>query len=122
MSRTTWCSRCQHDNLARMRFCGQCAAPLQAFPEPWELTHSHRVQARAAEGGGPAGCWLVLECGAVSYGKSVPYLPITELAPRQLDVDGLEVVLPGAADDDAIVGHVHARRGAVHPLLRFLPP
>jgi len=105
-----------------MRFCGQCAAPLQAFPEPWELTHSHRVQARAAEGGGPAGCWLVLECGAVSYGKSVPYLPITELAPRQLDVDGLEVVLPGAADDDAIVGHDHARRGAVRPRFRFLSP
>ena len=45
-----------------------------------------------------------------------------ELIPRDLDVDGLEVVLPRPADDDAIVGHVHARRGAVHPLLQFLPP
>jgi hypothetical protein len=44
-----------------------------------------------------------------------------ELVPRNLDVDGLEVVLPRPADDDAIVGHVHARRGAVHSLVRFLP-
>jgi hypothetical protein len=79
----------------------------------WELTHSHRVQARAAEGGGSAGCWFGLECGAVSYGKSAPYLPIIELVPRQLDVDGLEVVLLGATDDDAIAGHDHARRQAV---------
>jgi class 3 adenylate cyclase/tetratricopeptide (TPR) repeat protein len=34
----------------------------------WEFTRSHRVHG-----------WLVLESGAVSYGKATPYLPVIEL-------------------------------------------
>ena len=34
----------------------------------WELTHSHRAQA-----------WLILESGAVSYGKATPYLAVIDL-------------------------------------------
>ena len=34
----------------------------------WEFTHSHHTQK-----------WLVLECGAVSYGKTTAYLPVIDL-------------------------------------------
>ena len=34
----------------------------------WEFTRSHRTQG-----------WLVLESGSVSYGKTIPYLPVIEL-------------------------------------------
>jgi class 3 adenylate cyclase len=34
----------------------------------WEVTHSHRTAD-----------WLVLQAGAVSYGKATPYLPVIEL-------------------------------------------
>jgi AAA ATPase domain len=34
----------------------------------WESTHSHHVHG-----------WLVLESGAVPYGKTTPYLPVTDL-------------------------------------------
>ena len=34
----------------------------------WEFTHSHRSRG-----------WLVLETGAVSYGKATAYLPVIDL-------------------------------------------
>jgi tetratricopeptide (TPR) repeat protein len=34
----------------------------------WEVTHSHRTHS-----------WLILEAGAVSYGKAIPYLPVVSL-------------------------------------------
>jgi predicted ATPase len=34
----------------------------------WEVTHSHRTHG-----------WLILEAGAISYGKATPYLPVVSL-------------------------------------------
>jgi class 3 adenylate cyclase/tetratricopeptide (TPR) repeat protein len=46
----------------------------------WELTRSHRVQSASAAGGaGALESWRVVEAGAVSYGKTAPYLPVVEL-------------------------------------------
>jgi class 3 adenylate cyclase/tetratricopeptide (TPR) repeat protein len=42
----------------------------------WEFTHSHR-----AEG------WLLLESGAVSYGKSMPYRPVIDLLKTYLQIE-----------------------------------
>jgi class 3 adenylate cyclase/tetratricopeptide (TPR) repeat protein len=42
----------------------------------WELVHSHRTQV-----------WLVLESAAVSYGKSMPLLPVIDLLRRYFGVE-----------------------------------
>jgi class 3 adenylate cyclase/tetratricopeptide (TPR) repeat protein len=49
-----------------------------------ELTHSHGLEG-----------WLVLECGAVSYGKAMSYLPVVNLLKSYFEVedrDSLEVI------------------------------
>jgi class 3 adenylate cyclase/tetratricopeptide (TPR) repeat protein len=43
----------------------------------WEVTHSHRVHG-----------WLVLQAGAVSYGKTTSYLPVVELLKGYFAIDG----------------------------------
>jgi tetratricopeptide (TPR) repeat protein len=42
----------------------------------WELTHSHRVHG-----------WLILQSGAVSYGKATAYLPVIELLRGYFAID-----------------------------------
>jgi class 3 adenylate cyclase len=41
----------------------------------WEVTHSHRTHG-----------WLILEAGAVSYGKATPYRPVIDLLKGYLEV------------------------------------
>src|SRR4029453_3953211 len=41
----------------------------------WEVTHSHRTHS-----------WLILEAGAVSYGKATPYLPVVSLLRRYFQI------------------------------------
>jgi tetratricopeptide (TPR) repeat protein len=42
----------------------------------WEVTHSHRVHG-----------WLVLQAGAVSYGKATSYLPVIDLLKRYFAIE-----------------------------------
>ena len=41
----------------------------------WEVTHSHRTHG-----------WLVLQTGGVSYGKTMPYLPVIDLLKEYLQI------------------------------------
>ncbi|WP_147157411.1 ATP-binding protein, partial [Reyranella soli] len=56
----------------------------------YELTHSHSVET-----------WLVLECGAVSYGKAMSYLPVVNLLKSYFkiqDQDSLQAIRDKVTD------------------------
>jgi len=69
----------------------------------WELTHSHWSHG-----------WLILESGAVSYGKATPYLPVIDLLKGYFSI--------GDADDrreirEKVIGKLHALDRVLDPIL-----
>jgi class 3 adenylate cyclase/tetratricopeptide (TPR) repeat protein len=72
----------------------------------YELTHSHR----------PEG-WLVLECGAVSYGKAMSYLPVVNLLKSYFEIqdrDSLQAI------SDKVAAKLLALDRALEPTLPAL--
>ena len=73
----------------------------------FEFTHSHRVEG-----------WLVLEAGAVSYGKATSYLPVIDLLKSYFQI--------GDRDDareirEKVTGKApHARTARLEPTLPAL--
>ena len=69
----------------------------------WEVTHSHRTHG-----------WLILEAGAVSYGKATPYLPVVNLLRGYLQIGDRD---EPRAVREKVIGKLLALDRALEPAL-----